>query len=102
MWRHNADGQFNIGYGEQARRWVVSEDSLVEVSNRLNSADLACSDFQPIIDSCVRGDFIFADPPYRPGEWELIQSHYVYNKFCFKEHERLAHTLQKASKKGVS
>jgi DNA adenine methylase len=101
MWRHNSSGQFNVGYGGQARRWVISEDSLIEVSNRLCTADLICSDFQPIIDMCEADDFIFADPPYCPGERELIHSHYVYNKFSFVEYRRLADTLLKATKKGV-
>jgi DNA adenine methylase len=101
MWRHNSNGRFNVGYGGQARRWVVSEYSLIEVSNRLCWTDLVCSDFQPIVDSCEEEDFLFADPPYRPGERELIQSHYVYNKFGFVEHRRLADTLSKATKRGV-
>lgn len=101
MWRHNSNGQFNVGYGGQARRWVIGEDSLVEVSKRLFTADLIWSDFQPIIDVCETGDFIFADPPYCPGERELIQSHYVYNKFSFVEHRRLADTLLKATRRGV-
>lgn len=101
MWRHNSNGHFNVGYGGQARRWVIDEDSLVEVSKRLCTADLICSDFQPIIDACETGDFIFADPPYCPGERELMQSHYVYNKFSFGEHRRLADTLLKATKRGV-
>jgi DNA adenine methylase len=101
MWRHNSNGQFNVGYGGQARRWVIGEDSLVEVSKRLCTADLICSDFQPIIDMCETGDFIFADPPYCPGERELIQSHYVYNKFSFVEHRRLADTLLKATRRGA-
>lgn len=101
MWRHNSNGQFNVGYGGQSRRWVIGEDLLVEVSNRLCTADLVCSDFQPIIDMCEIGDFIFADPPYCPGERELIQSHYVYNKFSFVEHGRLADTLLKATERGV-
>jgi len=101
MWRHNSNGQFNVGYGGQARRWVIGEDSLVEVSKRLCTADLIWSDFQPIIDVCETGDFIFADPPYCPGERKLIQSHFVYNKFSFVEHRRLADTLLKATRRGV-
>ena len=101
MWRQNSNGQFNVGYGGQARRWVVTEDSLIEVANRLCNADLMCNDFEPIIDACEKGDFIFADPPYCPGERELVQSHYVYNKFSFSEHRRLAGTLREATNRGV-
>lgn len=101
MWRHNSSGQFNVGYGGQSRRGVISEDSLVQVSNHLCTADLLCSDFQAIIEMCETGDFIFTDPPYCPGERELIHSHYICNKFSFSEHRRLADTLSKATKKGV-
>jgi DNA adenine methylase len=101
MWRHNAQGQFNVGYGGQARRWVIGEMSLLEISNRLQNVDLICSDFQPVIEACSPNDFIFADPPYRPGERELTNSHYVYNKFSYAEHERLASVLHQATTRGV-
>ncbi len=101
MWRHNAQGQFNVGYGGQLRRWVIDETSLLEVSKRLQSVDLFCSDFQPVIEACGPNDFIFADPPYRPGERELLHSHYVYNKFSYAEHERLALVLHQATNKGI-
>lgn len=101
MWRHNAHGQFNVGYGGQSRRWVIDEASLLEVSKRLQNADLLCSDFQPVIDNCDPDDFIFVDPPYRPGERELLHSHYVYNKFSFAEHQRLATVLHQATQKGI-
>jgi len=101
MWRHNSHGQFNVGYGGQARRWVINEDSLLEVSNRLQNAELLCSDFQPVIDACIPDDFIFVDPPYRPGERELVHSHYVYNKFSYAEYERLSSVLHQATQKGI-
>lgn len=101
MWRHNAQGQFNVGYGGQSRRWVIDETALLEVSNRLQNTDLLCSDFQPVIDSCGPHDFIFVDPPYLPGERKLLHSHYVYNKFSFTEYQRLASVLHQATQKGI-
>lgn len=101
MWRHNSQGQFNVGYGGQSRRWVIDEASLCEVSDRLQNVNLVCDDFQPIIDACSIEDFIFVDPPYKPGERELSNSHYVYNQFNFAEHKRLALILNKATKRGI-
>jgi len=101
MWRHNSHGQFNVGYGGQARRWVINEDSLLEVSERLKYVDLVCSDFQPVIEACSENDFIFVDPPYRPGERELFHAHYSWNRFAFIEHERLASVLREATNRGV-
>jgi DNA adenine methylase len=101
MWRHNASGEFNVGYGGQDRRWVVSQEDLIKVSNKLKRASLKCSDFLKIIESCTEKDFIFVDPPYRPGEREMIHDHYVYSKFSYDDHKRLACALKKASRVGI-
>jgi DNA adenine methylase len=76
MWRHNGNGEFNVGYGGQDRRWVISKETLVCVSKRLWPVSLKCSDFEETIDVCEEDDFIFVDPPYRPGEREMIHDHY--------------------------
>jgi len=101
MWRHNLDGQFNVGYGGQARRWVISKETLLEVSKRLRRALLRAADFEEIIEHSTRDDFLFLDPPYRPGERELLHNHYVHSKFTYTDHKRLAKTLKSTSGRGV-
>lgn len=101
MWRHNANGDFNVGYGGEDRRWAISEENLIEVSRRLKKAKLRVSDFAPIINQCKRGDFIFLDPPYRPGELEMAHAHYVHGGFTYKDHKRLAKVLNNATERGV-
>ena len=101
MWRHNAKGEFNIGYGGQDRRWVIGEEMLIEISRRLKHTSLKCCDFEDVIDSCQKDDLIFIDPPYRPGEREMVHAHYSYGKFCYSDHERLAIVLKRASERGV-
>jgi len=101
MWRHNAEGQFNVGYGGQDRRWVVTEQTLLEVSKRLKRSLLRTSDFEDIVDMSTCDDFIFLDPPYKPGERELLNDHYTYSRFSYKEHRRLAKALRRASRRGV-
>lgn len=100
-WRHNGSGRFNVGYGGQSRRWVITRDCLVSLSRALSRARLTCDDFEVIIDECVRGDFIFLDPPYHPGERELANAHYQPNSFRFADHERLARALNKSARRGV-
>jgi len=100
-WRHNANGEFNVGYGGQSRRWVISESLLMDVSRALSSADLSCADFEETIELASSGDFLFLDPPYKPGERQLQQSHFGSNQFRFEDHERLALCLTAASDRGV-
>jgi DNA adenine methylase len=101
MWRHNRDGHFNVGYGGQARRWVINREMLSEVARALRRATLQCSDFEDVVDECEVGDFLFLDPPYRPGEKEQINDHYVGQQFSYEDHLRLSSALRRAKKRGV-
>lgn len=101
MWRHNIKGHFNVGYGGQDRRWVVTLRHMVHLSRLLKIAAIRCVDFEQTIDSCGKSDFVFVDPPYRPGAREMIHDHYRFGKFSFQEQRRLAAALKRASKRGV-
>lgn len=101
MWRHNANGEFNVGYGGQDRRWAISESNLNEVSARLNTAEIQCGDFNTIIKKCRKNDLLFLDPPYRPGAREEHNDHYGFGQFTFEDQKRLAKSLISASRKGV-
>ncbi len=101
MWRHNANGEFNVGYGGQDRRWAINESDLSDVSARLNTADLQCGDFDTVIKKCKKDDLLFLDPPYRPGAREELNAHYGYGQFMFDDQKRLAKSLIAASRRGV-
>ncbi len=101
MWRHNAQGKFNIGYGGQDRRWVISKTRLYEVSEHLSHAKLKCCDFEQVINKSRAGDFLFLDPPYCPGKKEQHNSHYMFDSFNFEDQKRLYNSLRKATKRGV-
>jgi DNA adenine methylase len=102
MWRHNLEGEFNVGYGGQSRRWVISRKDLFSVARALRNASLKCSDFEYIIEDACSGDYLFLDPPYRPGEREQVHEHYVGKEFTFTEHRRLAQSLKNADKRGAA
>lgn len=101
MWRYNQNGEFNVGYGGQDRRWAIDEENLIEVSKRLRNVSLKTKDFEEIIDNCFQGDFLFLDPPYSAGKKDTIDYHYGINQFKFEDHIRLAKTLRRASRRGV-
>ncbi len=101
MWRHNSQGRFNVGYGGQGRRWAIARRDLVKVAEYLRYASLRCSDFEEIIEDTDSRDFLFLDPPYKPGMKEMQTGHYLHSQFSFKEHNRLAKCLKRATKRGV-
>ena len=85
----------------QARRWVIDNDNLTEISKRLRSVSIKSKDFEEIIDNCVKGDFIFIDPPYSSGKKETLDLHYNTNRFRYEDHVRLSKILKKVSRRGV-
>lgn len=98
MWRHNRNGDFNVGYGGEDRRWVITHNNIVELSKIFRKANIVNSDFESVITSASKNDFIFLDPPYKPGERELVELHYCNGKFLYDEHVRLAETLKNLPK----
>ena len=98
MWRHNPNGDFNVGYGGEARRWVITHQNITDLSKRFKKADILQSDFENILDNTSNGDFIFIDPPYKPGEREMHHAHYINGKFSFDDQKRLANKIKEVSK----
>lgn len=101
MWRHNLKGQFNIGYGGQDRRWSIARADLFEISRQLKNAKIECCDFEYMVDGSKKQDFVFLDPPYRPGAKEQIHAHYGAQQFRFADHIRLAESLRRADARCV-
>jgi DNA adenine methylase len=101
MWRQNLRGRFNVGYGGQSRRWAISRRTLFRIGTLLRSASIQCCDFEQTISTAKCGDFIFLDPPYRPGEKEQVHSHYGCKQFLYADQERLASSLNDAQKAGI-
>jgi DNA adenine methylase len=100
-WRHNTEGNFNVGYGGQSRRWVITAQLLTDVARALSNAALLCCDFGESIAAAGEGDFLFLDPPYKPSARQLTNAHYGANQFKFEDHVRLRNCLQAASARGV-
>jgi len=101
MWRHNLAGRFNVGYGGESRRRALTRTSLFAISDLLASARFRCCDFEPTVELAGSSDYLFLDPPYRPGAKEQTTEHYAGRQFTFKDHVRLAAVLRAANKRNV-
>ena len=98
MWRHNNNGDFNVGYGGEGRRWVITHDNIITLSQTFRKTEIMISDFEETITGASKNDFIFLDPPYKPGEKDMLEHHYSNGQFCFDQQIRLAETLKKLPK----
>lgn len=99
MWRHNLDGNFNVGYGGEERRWVITHENILELSRCFRNTEIIHSDFEKVLHNVQDGDFVFLDPPYKPGEKEMDDEHYINGKFSFDEQIRLSKVLKEISSK---
>ena len=98
MWRHNPGGKFNVGYGGEDRRCVTTYETLKMVSDILRAVTILQADFEGVLDLVDDGDFIFLDPPYKPGAKEMIQAHYINGHFTYSDQIRLANKIKRVSK----
>lgn len=101
MWRHNTRGEFNVGYGGQDRRWVISAAVLRQAASALDRAKLRCLDFEEVIDGATADDFLLCDPPYSAGETAPVHRHYQVGEFGLTQQGRLAAALKRADRRGV-
>lgn len=99
--RYNKKGRFNISYGDQKRRSAISHETLLDISQRLQNTQFHIGDFEAIINNSKKGDFLFLDPPYQPGEVAMKWNIYMFCSFSLADHRRLAKNLNAASKRGV-
>lgn len=45
MWRHNISGNFNVGYGGEERRWVITHQNIIVLSKVLRTATILNRDY---------------------------------------------------------
>ncbi len=95
---HNIKGNFNVGYGGEDRRWVITHQNIIELSQYFRNVKILNNDFEKTILQASENDFIFLDPPYKPGEKDLNELHYINGKFLYKEQVRLSETLKSLPK----
>jgi DNA adenine methylase len=63
LYRVNRRGEFNVPVGTKSLV-IAAGESFQGASELLLRSILKCQDFEPTIDECAGGDFLFVDPPY--------------------------------------
>jgi DNA adenine methylase len=100
IYRVNLAGEFNVPRGTKTAV-LLDTDCFEAMASLLARAQLRLSDFEALIDEAVKGDFIFADPPY------TVRHNYngfiKYNEklFSWDDQERLAAALIRAVDRGA-
>jgi DNA adenine methylase len=101
MYRVNRAGQFNVPIGTK-RLVEYSVGHLRQIATRLRTARLAVADFESTIDGAKSGDFLYVDPPYTVMHNTNNFIKYNASLFSWSDQVRLASTLERAARRGVS
>jgi len=100
LYRVNLQGKFNVPKGTKTSV-LLENDDFDAASAALQSTQLIQSDFEPIVNSAMDGDLIYADPPYTVRH--NVNGFVKYNEvlFSWNDQVRLHASLCRAQKRGV-
>ena len=98
----NASGRFNVPFGKYTTPKILDADTLRAAHEALSIATIRLADFSEISRELRAGDFAYFDPPYVPVSKTSSFAAYHSVAFDLAEHERLAKTFSRLTKRGVS
>ena len=101
LWRVNRKGHYNVPFGKYTRLSLPSSQSLQKFSRMLAGVTLMNADFEQIVRTAKRGDFIYFDPPYHPLSKTARFTDYTTGGFSFEDQQRLAREFRRLSERGV-
>jgi DNA adenine methylase len=102
IYRVNRSGQFNVPFGCKVGTVLCNDKLLQSASRTLQNRIVACSDFEAMIDSAVRHDIVYADPPYTTRHDNNGFRRYNESLFTWSDQERLSESCVRAVGRGVS
>ncbi len=100
LYRVNKHGKFNTPYGYPTNLKLVDAANLLAASRSLKKARLLNADFEVVLKTAKKADFIYFDPPYVPvGKYSDFKR-YTKNQFHEADQERLAEQFRELSARG--
>jgi DNA adenine methylase len=101
LWRVNRKGHYNVPFGKYTRLSLPSLQSLQKFSRMLEGVTLMHADFEQIIRTAKREDFVYFDPPYHPLSKTAHFTDYTAGGFSFEDQRRLAGVFRRLSDREV-
>jgi DNA adenine methylase len=100
LYRVNANGEFNVPFGQNIKPSIVPANQLRAASILLQDVEIKTMRYNKIKEFVEKGDFIYFDPPYDPISMTSKFTNYQRDGFTKKKQEQLAHLFYKLDKIG--
>ncbi|WP_220728770.1 DNA adenine methylase [Apilactobacillus xinyiensis] len=103
MYRVNRKNQFNVPYGRYKNPKIADYETINAASKYFKEANVTFlnGDFQEAVQSAVKDDFIYFDPPYVPVNSTSNFTSYTSEGFDIADQKRLKHVFDSLSNDGV-
>ena len=101
LWRVNSKGEFNVPFDKSSSSNLFNEEVLRACSARLKGATITNVSFEESVAGAKKGDLVYFDPPYLPLTPTASFAAYAKEGFTQDDHELLASTIDKLTRKGV-
>lgn len=101
IYRVNREGAFNVPYGHKAHLAPFDANLIQRASERLQTCELLCDDFEAVALRAKRGDCVYFDPPYTVAHGNNGFVKYNEKIFSWKDQLRLRLLAGVLADKGV-
>ncbi len=103
LYRVNSKGYFNVPSGKKQIVRAYQPELFNDIHEYLINNDISIlnGDFEEVVSTAKKGDFVYFDPPYDTFEEQNNFTTYTKNSFGKEEQTRLSNVFKNLSKKGV-
>lgn len=101
LYRVNKSGDYNVPMGAYKNPQICNEDNLLNVSKKLQNANIVCGDYKDSASFIDDKTFVYFDPPYRPLTKTANFTSYTEHLFDDSKQLELANFVQDLDNKGA-
>lgn len=101
LYRVNKAGDYNVPMGAYKNPQICNEDNLLNVSKKLQNANIVCGDYKDSASFIDDKTFAYFDPPYRPLTKTANFTSYTEQLFDDNKQLELANFVQDLDNKGA-
>lgn len=101
LYRVNSRDQFNVPYGDNAKKTYCDEDNLRACAAALASVSIEHADFEGVVADARAGDLVYFDPPYVPLSATSYFTAYTAAGFGPEDQVRLRDVALRLKQRGV-
>ncbi len=101
LFRENANGSFNVPFGNPRILSVLDPENLLRVSEALANIEILKASFDSVLDRAAPRDLVYFDPPYVPLSPTASFTAYSAAGFGLAQQEQLAAVVRELTSRGV-